>query len=131
MRVACCIACSESKWINAAWRRENTKGKNSRVEETMKTMEDIGVEIQFEEGNNRIDRELVSGRWKLAWKGLKEKLKKGVKNQWIEEYRTKEQESKLYRQQERECHVWLSQNLNPGKTAAIMTILEHMVETRS
>ena len=97
----------------------------------MKTMEDIGVEIQFEEGNNRIDRELVSGRRKLAWKGLKEKLKKGVKNQWIEEYRTKEQESKLYRRQERECHVWLSQNLNPGKTAAIMTILEHMVETRS
>ena len=131
MRVACCIACSESKWINAVWRRENTNGKNSRVEETMKTMEDIGVEIQFEEGNNRIDRELVSGRWKLAWKGLKEKLKKGVKNQWIEEYRTKEQESKLYRRQERECHVWLSQNLNPGKTAAIMTILEHMVETRS
>ena len=28
------------------------------------------------------------------------------------------------------CMV-LSQNLNPGKTAAIMTMLEQMVETRS
>ena len=27
--------------------------------------------------------------------------------------------------------MWLSQNLNPGKTAAIMTMLEQMVETRS
>ena len=43
----------------------------------------------------------------------------------------KEQQSKLYREQEQECHVWLSQNLNPGKTAAIMTMLEQMVETRS
>ena len=43
----------------------------------------------------------------------------------------KEQQSKLYREQEQECHVWLSQNRNSGKTAAIMTMLEQMVETRS
>ena len=43
----------------------------------------------------------------------------------------KSQQSKLYTGQEQECHVWLSQNLNPGKTAAIMTMLEQVVETRS
>ena len=97
----------------------------------MKTMGNVGVKIQFEGDNIWIDGELINGGWKPAWKRLKEKLKKGVKNQMVEEYGTKEQQSKLYRGQEQECHVWLSQNLNPGKTAAIMTMLEQMVETRS
>ena len=44
---------------------------------------------------------------------------------------TKEQQSILYRGQEQEYHVWLSENLNHGKMAAIMTMLEQMVETRS
>ena len=62
---------------------------------------------------------------------MKKKLKKGVKNQRVEEYVTKEQQSILYRGQEQEYHVWLSENLNPGKIAAVMTMLEQMVETRS
>ena len=51
LRVVCYMACSKSKWISAAWRRQNTKEENSIVEEAMKTMEDVGVEIQFEGGN--------------------------------------------------------------------------------
>ena len=58
-------------------------------------------------------------------------MKKRVKNQRVEEYGAKEQQSESYRGQEQEYHVWLSQNLNPGKTAVIMTMLEQMVETRS
>ena len=131
LTVAYYMACSENKWINVAWKRENTKEENSIVEEAMKTTEDVGEEIQFEESNIWIDGELIDGGRKPPWKRLKEKLKKGVKNQRVEEYGTKEQESKLYRGQEQECHVWLSQNLNPGKTAAIMTMLKQMGETRS
>ena len=33
------------------------------------------------------------------------KVEKGVKNQMVEEYGTKEQQSKLYRGQEQECHM--------------------------
>ena len=51
LKVACYMACSENKWVSAAWRRENTKEENSIVDEAMKTMYDVGVEIQFEEGN--------------------------------------------------------------------------------
>ena len=87
--------------------------------------------FQFEGGNVWIGGELIDGGWKPAWKRLKEKLKKGVKNQRVEEFKTKEQQSKLYRGQEQECHLWLSQILNPGKKAAIMTMLVQIVETRS
>ena len=57
--------------------------------------------------------------------------KKGMKKQRIHEYGRKKKQSKLYREQEQECHIRMSQNLNPGKTAAIVTMLERMVETRS
>ena len=39
-------------------------------------MEDVEVEIQFEEDNIRIDRELIEEGWKSTWKKLKEKLKR-------------------------------------------------------
>ena len=97
--------------------------EHSIVGEVMKTMEGVGVEIQFEEGSIRIDVELIDRGWKPAWKKLKEQLKKGVKNQRIEHYGTKQQRSQLYRVQEKKCHVWLIQNLKPGKTVAVMTML--------
>ena len=56
---------------------------------------------------------------------MKEELKKGKKKLRTDQCGRKEQQSKLYREQEQECH------LNPGKTAAIMTMLEQMVENRS
>ena len=54
-----------------------------------------------------------------------------MKARRVESYQAKEQQSKVYSEQEKECHLWLTQNLNPRKTAAIMTMLEQMVETRS
>ena len=67
LRVVCCMGCLENKRIKTAWRRENTTGKNSIVEEAIKTMEYDEVEVQFEEGNIRIDRELIEEGWKPAW----------------------------------------------------------------
>ena len=72
------MACSEHKWIKAAWRRENTKKENSIIEEAMKVVEEVEVEIQFEKGNIWIDGELIEEEWKPAWKKLKEKLKNGM-----------------------------------------------------
>ena len=80
------LACSENKWISTVWRRENIKEENSIVEEAMKTTDDVEVEIQFEYGNIWIDGELVDEGWKPVWMRLKEKLKRGVKDQRVEEY---------------------------------------------
>ena len=49
VRVVCYMACSENRWISAAWRREKYKEENSIVEEATKTMENSGIGIQFEE----------------------------------------------------------------------------------
>ena len=54
-----------------------------------------------------------------------------MKARRIEIYQAKEQQSEVYSEQEKECHLWLTQNLNLRKTAAIMAMLEQMVETRS
>ena len=62
VRVTCYMVCLRNKWIKAAWRREDTKEQNSIVEEAIKTMEDVEIEIQFEEGNIRIDAVLIEGR---------------------------------------------------------------------
>ena len=115
LRVACYMTCSENKWISTTWKRENTKGENSIVEEAMKTMDNVGVEIQFEESNIWIDGDLIDGGWKPTRNRLREKLKKRVKNQRVENYETEEHQSKQYRRQEQKCHVWLFQNLNSGK----------------
>ena len=79
VRVACYMACSENRWISAGWRRGKYKEENSIVKEAMKTMENIGIGIQFEEGGIQIDGEQVDGGWKLAWRRMKEKLKGGRK----------------------------------------------------
>ena len=70
------MTCLQNKWIKVAWRRENTKEENSIIEEARKTMEDVEVEIQFEEDNIRIHEELIEEGCKSTWKKLKEKLKR-------------------------------------------------------
>ena len=80
MGVACYMACSENRWISDVWKRQTVKQQSSIIQEPIQRMEDVGEEIEFEEGNIHIDGELTNQGWKLAWKKLKEKLKRGVKN---------------------------------------------------
>ena len=66
LKVTCYMVCSENKWIRETWRRENTKEENSIVQEAMKKMDNVGVEIQFEQGNIWIDGYLIYGGLKPA-----------------------------------------------------------------
>ena len=131
LRVACYMAYSENKWIMAAWKREIGKEGNSVAEEAVNVMGEIGTNIQFEGGEIKMDGKRIEGGWQLAWKEVKKRLKNGIKNKRIENYGMKEQQSKLYKQQEKECHAWLKQNIDPKKTGAIISMLEQMVETRA
>ena len=46
----------------------------------MKKLEDVGVEIQFEEGSIWIGGKLLNGSLKPLWNRLKGNLKKGMKS---------------------------------------------------
>ena len=43
----------------------------------------------------------------------------------------KELQSEIYNKQDKNCSIWLEQNLTPRKTSAIMSMVEQMVETRA
>ena len=62
---------------------------------------------------------------------MKAVLQRDIKRMRVETYESKEQQSRLFKKQEPECHLWLTQNLHPRKTSSIMSMLEQMIETRS
>ena len=49
----------------------------------------------------------------------------------IKMYQSKEQQIRFFKEQEEECHLWLTQNLHQQKMLSIMSLVEQMVETRS
>ena len=133
LRVACYIAKSTNRWIEAAWMRETMKEENAIVMESIKTMEEVGVRLRFEDDSIRLDEEVIEAEreYKATWRKVKISLQKATEAKRIEIYKTKVQQSQFYQEQEEECHLWLKQNLHGRKTSSIMTMLEQMVETRS
>ena len=131
LRVACYMVKSANPWIKAAWRREMLKEENTIIVESVRAMEEVGVRMRFEGNSVQLDDELIENYWKPTWKKVKSKLQEGVERKRVEAYETKEQQGRLFREQEEECNLWLIQNVNPRKTASIMVMLEQMVETRA
>ena len=131
LRVTCCMAKSTNEWIKVAWNREALKNENSMIDEAVAMMAQLGADIQFEDNAVKLGGERIDAEWKPTWKKIKESFKKGTRSKRIENYKNKEQQSKLFAEQEQECKLWLSQNLDPRKTASILTMIEQMVETRA
>ena len=133
LRVACYMAKSTNRWIEAAWMRETMKEENAIVMESIKTMEEVGVRLRFKDDSIRLDEEVIEAEreYKATWRKMKISLQKATEAKRIEIYKTKVQQSQFYQEQEEECHLWLKQNLHGRKTSSIMTMLEQMVETRS
>ena len=96
-------------------------------------MEEVGVKLRFADNSIRLDEEVIdeATEYKAVCRKVKNSLQKATESRRIEIYKTKEQQSQVYREQEEECHSWLGQNLHGRKTSSIMTMLEQMVETRS
>ena len=92
-------------------------------------MEEVGVRLRFADNSIRLDEEVIDEAtgYKAVWRKVKNSLQKATESRRIEIYKTKEQQSQVYREQEEECHSWLGQNLHGRKTSSIMTMLEQMV----
>ena len=130
LRVACYMVKSANPWIKAAWRREMLKEENIIIVESVRTMEKVGVRMRLEGNSVQLDDQLIENDWRLTWKKMKSKLQEGVERKRVEAYEIKEQQGRLFREQE-QCNLWLTQNVNPRKTASVMVMLEQMVETRA
>ena len=133
LRVACYMVKSTNRWIEAAWMRETMKEENAIVMESIKTMEEVGVRLRFEDDSIRLDEEVIEAERerKATWRKVKISLPKATEAKRIEIYKTKVQQSQFCQEQEEECHLWLKQKLHGRKTSSIMAMLEQMVETRS
>ena len=122
---------SSNKWIKAACKRELLKETNSIKDEAITSMHAVGTVLDFTEDCILLDGERIEKDWKLTWRAIKARLKKSVEQKRREEYLDKQIQSKIFRKQDKSCNLWLRQNLTPGKTASVMTILEQMIETKS
>ena len=84
------------------------------------------MRLKFQDNAIQLDGEQIKQKWKLTWKRVKTVFKKGNKQMRIKTYQSKEQQTRLFREQEEEC-----QNLHRRKTSPIMLMLDQTVETRS
>ena len=89
------------------------KDENSMIIEVVAMMAQLGVDIRSEDNAVKLGGERIDAAWKPKWKKVKESFKKGTRTKRIENYKNKEQQSKLFAEQEQECNLWLSQNLDP------------------
>ena len=108
------MAKSTNRWIREAWRREENKEENAIVSESISTMEEVGVRLHFADNSIRLDEEVIdeATEYKAVWRKVKNSLQKATESRRIKIYKTKEQQSQVYREQEEECHSWLGQNLH-------------------
>ena len=107
LHVACYMAKSTNRWIEAAWRRETIKGENTVVAESVKMMEEVRVGLRFDGKLIRLGDEVIGGEreWKPTWWKVKTCLQKAMESRRIENYKTKKQQSQFYQEQEVECHL--------------------------
>ena len=131
LRVAWYMVKSSNKWIKAAWKRELLQETNSIKDEAITLMHAVRTVLYFEEDCILLDGERIEKDWKLTWRALKARLKKGIEQKRREEYLDKQMQSEIFRKQNESCNLWLRQNLTPRKTASVISMLEQMIETKS
>ena len=81
LRVACYMAMSQSEWIQAAWERETEKEYTSIKREAQEAMIEIGLAIDFEEGEVILEGERLDKPWKETWRSVKKIFNKGIERQ--------------------------------------------------
>ena len=86
--------------------RDNQE-QNAITVESVKTMEETGVRLSFEEKLIRLADEVIDEEreWKPTWWKVKTCLQKAMESRRIEKYKIKEQQSQFFEEQEDECHL--------------------------
>ena len=109
-------------------KKGNIEGRKCCCDRSKNNNERSKHGIEIRDNAIQLDGEWIKQEWKPTWKRVKIALQKGTKQMRIETYQPKDQQSRFFREQEDECHLWLTQNLQSRKTSSIMSIMEQMVE---
>ena len=94
----------------------------------LKSMRDVYKETRLQvacymsKSENRWNQAVWKRKtWKVentrTWKRVKTAHQQGTKQMRSETYQSKDQQSRFLREQEEECHLWLTQNLHLRKTS--------------
>ena len=90
-----------------------------------------GKTVQFKREDVKLEGKILDKEFKPIRKRVKKMLQKGSEEKRLEQYRKKEMQSQIYNKQEKNCSIWLEQNLAPRKTSVIMLVIEHKTKTRA
>ena len=93
-RVACYMAVSTDKWIEAAWANECSKEGTSTKKIADEVMAEVKVDVEFGMGNISIGNEY---NWKIAWKILLTKLQQGLQRNKMKSLSQKNLQSEIHR----------------------------------
>ena len=120
----------DNRWIEEAWKQETRKELNSTKDEIILTMQTKGKTVQFEE-DMKLEEKILDREFKPIWKQVKKCFKKGIEVKRLKQYRKKEMQSEIFNKQGKKYNMWLEQNSTPGKSSAIMLMIDQIVETRA
>ena len=125
-----CMFVPDNRWIEEAWKQETRKELNSTKDEIILTMQTKGKTVQFEE-DMKLEEKILDREFKPIWKQVKKCFKKGIEVKRLKQYRKKEMQSEIFNKQGKKYNMWLEQNSTPGKSSAIMLMIDQIVETRA
>ena len=120
VRVACYVTHSESAWIKTAWRREFQKEGKSIKSEAEDALRDDGENVKFCLDHVKIQGIAQAGDWRKIRKKTKKEMKEELR---IENYKSKNMQSKHYKGFDMQSHQWLECNIDARKVSAIINMV--------
>ena len=130
IRIVCYMCKSNDPAIITVWERELNKEYHSYAKEVIQMFEEIGHTLEFDFDEIVLNGDVLVGDYSKVYQVMKNVYRKGKVAKMQEDYSKKKLQSEYYRNQEKECHIWLKGNVDPIKTAAIIQLMEQMVETK-
>ncbi len=122
IRIVFYMAKSESKWMEVAWKREQAKEHWSTRSYVEKGFGELGIKVEFGNKSVKLNEEEIEGDAKKLWSKLKDTWKNKKETVRCESLKSKRQQGQIWKTLEAESHIWLNRNIDPCKTAAIISM---------
>ena len=123
VRVACYMATTTNEWIRVVWENEYNKEHLSLNREAEDVTCTVNVQVIFSRDDIVIAEENFTN-WRIAWRKLKNMIKKGQCKNKTESLKAKKLQSEIPLKYDEEDYGWLKHSTDPRKTASIFSLQE-------